>query len=103
LNINTSRSGWTEEELQNFTERYKGPQTDPEWECAICAEGGDEVVWLPCVDDDNQARRHGFHKHCITQWFQVSRVCPLCRAEVSDDVMQGRRGSQRASQRASQR
>ncbi|XP_004306400.1 PREDICTED: uncharacterized protein LOC101311507 [Fragaria vesca subsp. vesca] len=43
--------------------------------CAICwlayARGEHPVSQLPCS--------HYFHEHCIVQWLQINRVCPMCR------------------------
>eukprot|EP00917_Polyrhabdina_sp_WS-2016_P031080 GHVP01066267.1.p1 GENE.GHVP01066267.1~~GHVP01066267.1.p1 ORF type:complete len:379 (-),score=29.36 GHVP01066267.1:1049-2137(-) len=59
----------------------KQPLRLPEFEnmCSICyCEYADEddVAFLPCDD------RHAFHFECIKTWFQRSRDCPTCRADV---------------------
>lgn len=51
--------------------------------CSICLDElfgkGDEkkeVVALPgCL--------HKFHKECVSQWLKTSKICPVCRTEVS--------------------
>lgn len=45
--------------------------------CVICLDKiTDEVVALPCAHDQ-------FHFSCLGTWLQQSRVCPLCKGEVS--------------------
>jgi len=41
--------------------------------CTICQceFDGEERVSLPCC--------HEFHDHCITQWFDSQKTCPVCR------------------------
>lgn len=46
--------------------------------CVICLElfeSTDLVRVLPCS--------HNFHPVCIDRWFEISRLCPLCKCEVS--------------------
>ena len=56
----------------NYEVEYRpgGSQTT----CAICTDDLIEVsivFRLPC--------NHVFHEHCITQWFEMRNMCPLCR------------------------
>ncbi|KAF0890150.1 hypothetical protein E2562_038253 [Oryza meyeriana var. granulata] len=42
--------------------------------CSVCLEvieEGDKLRKMPCF--------HCFHESCISEWLQVSRLCPLCR------------------------
>lgn len=44
--------------------------------CSVCQDDYDlteELLELPCS--------HVFHKDCITQWFDRSNSCPVCRAK----------------------
>uniref|UniRef100_A0A1A9WIM0 RING-type domain-containing protein n=1 Tax=Glossina brevipalpis TaxID=37001 RepID=A0A1A9WIM0_9MUSC len=46
--------------------------------CAICLDGielGSSVIKLPC--------KHMFHELCITRWFRLRYICPLCRSRCS--------------------
>ncbi|CAM0950292.1 unnamed protein product [Alopecurus aequalis] len=46
-------------------------------ECAVCLkdfEAEDKVSTMPC--------NHCFHQGCISEWLQVSCVCPLCRGAL---------------------
>ncbi|KAL6143308.1 hypothetical protein ACLB2K_054003 [Fragaria x ananassa] len=52
--------------------------------CVICmddfADGSADqlVIRLPCANL--------FHAHCISQWLEVNRVCPLCRYAITKEV-----------------
>jgi len=51
--------------------------------CAICLdpyENGQEIRMLPCSE------LHHFHKHCVDQWLQSNRVCPLCKRTLEGVV-----------------
>lgn len=42
--------------------------------CTVCLEGykdGERVLQFPCF--------HIFHGHCVTNWFNISKFCPICR------------------------
>jgi len=46
--------------------------------CTVCLEvyeDGERVLQLPCF--------HIFHGHCATHWLKTSKICPLCRGEVT--------------------
>uniref|UniRef100_A0A0E0K4T9 RING-type domain-containing protein n=1 Tax=Oryza punctata TaxID=4537 RepID=A0A0E0K4T9_ORYPU len=48
-------------------------------ECAVCLEAfrsGDRRRVLPRCE-------HGFHAQCVDSWLRMSRLCPICRAEVA--------------------
>ncbi|XP_006647838.1 E3 ubiquitin-protein ligase ATL23-like [Oryza brachyantha] len=48
-------------------------------ECAVCLEAfraGDRRRVLPRCE-------HGFHAQCVDSWLSMSRLCPMCRAEVA--------------------
>ncbi|KAH0472297.1 MAG: uncharacterized protein KVP18_004864 [Porospora cf. gigantea A] len=56
---------------------------DPPKECSVCLRNysSDETVTLlPCN------KFHLFHKACISEWFEKSRQCPLCRADIVELV-----------------
>lgn len=43
-----------------------------------------------CFDDIEIKRypmscNHSFHEECILRWYHESNVCPVCRAEQTDD------------------
>ncbi|OAY25758.1 E3 ubiquitin-protein ligase Praja-1 [Manihot esculenta] len=45
--------------------------------CSICLEEiliGSEAICMPCS--------HLYHRSCICNWLERSRVCPMCRFEV---------------------
>ncbi len=45
--------------------------------CSVCMDMimTDDLQYLPCA--------HVFHKACISEWFQRSTTCPLCRSELT--------------------
>lgn len=46
--------------------------------CAICLgdyEEEEETAVLPCG--------HMFHAPCVREWFQRSRLCPMCKDDVA--------------------
>ena len=50
--------------------------------CAICIQkfkGVDIIKEFPC--------KHIFHKTCILKWIKRSNICPLCKYDISNDVM----------------
>ncbi|XP_006663210.1 E3 ubiquitin-protein ligase RING1-like [Oryza brachyantha] len=51
-------------------------------QCVICMENyevGDDLSVMPCSD------KHSFHQRCLAEWLARSRLCPLCRKELTDD------------------
>ncbi|KAG8048194.1 hypothetical protein GUJ93_ZPchr0008g12660 [Zizania palustris] len=64
--------------LPSITYRAQDKQDGNMERCVICHvefEEGELLVSLPC--------KHSYHSDCINQWLQLSKVCPLCSAEVS--------------------
>ncbi|KAG2315284.1 hypothetical protein Bca4012_066115 [Brassica carinata] len=49
-----------------------------EAECIICLSEFQEGDSLRVLD----RCKHGFHVHCIQQWFSSSHSCPTCRTDV---------------------
>ena len=49
-------------------------------ECPICLieyREGDEILELNCN------KYHLFHSNCIKNWVKISKICPLCKAQLS--------------------
>lgn len=46
-------------------------------DCSICFDKHYRPVTLPC--------RHVFCEHCIYEWLDRERTCPVCRSEVRED------------------
>ncbi|KAF5734699.1 putative protein binding protein [Tripterygium wilfordii] len=47
-------------------------------QCAICLEdmvGGSRATRMPCL--------HLYHGVCIASWLEKSKLCPLCRSEIT--------------------
>ncbi|KAI9188244.1 hypothetical protein H9P43_002635 [Blastocladiella emersonii ATCC 22665] len=45
--------------------------------CAICIDEyqpGDDLVLLPC--------KHVYHNACLREWLAVSKLCPMCKADI---------------------
>lgn len=58
-----------------------GDEDEEEDLCSICLAAfatGDSCMMLPCM--------HVFHQTCISKWFAVSDVCPLCKRSVLDPL-----------------
>lgn len=56
--------------------------------CNICLEmygDGESVKTLPCM--------HYFHLSCIDKWFSRGRTCPICKIDISKELLQGSSGS----------
>jgi len=54
---------------------HKGP-AEP---CTICCEhfeDGESLRVLPCL--------HRYHTHCIDQWLERSRTCPVCKRDIME-------------------
>ena len=50
-------------------------------DCSVCLEDfvvGDELMILPC--------HHNFHSTCAKEWLKSNHSCPLCRADIYEDV-----------------
>ena len=67
--------------LRNFTELPQNEEVivvvDEEVECCICYEGIVEGKRLNCG--------HIYHKECIDTWFNEKKICPYCRATISNN------------------
>ncbi|KAI9188256.1 hypothetical protein H9P43_002647 [Blastocladiella emersonii ATCC 22665] len=49
--------------------------------CAICIDEyqpGDDLVYLPC--------KHAFHDACLREWLEISKLCPLCKADIATGI-----------------
>lgn len=61
---------------------------EAEWECSICLQYKDDagsetnqsIQELPC--------RHKYHTKCIQTWFQKKVMCPLCKDNVAESVLE---------------
>ena len=74
--------GLTDEQIEASTELLKPAEvaklTD-DITCSICIcefEEGEAVRRLPCH------HLHIYHTECVDQWFQQSRLCPMCKQDV---------------------
>jgi hypothetical protein len=50
--------------------------------CCICLAkyaNNDELRELVCT--------HFFHKDCVDKWLKINALCPLCKAEVGESLM----------------
>ena len=57
-----------------------GPSADRvrDRRCVICLENfrdGDELRVLRCF--------HSFHRNCVDQWLDTSRLCPICKQDIT--------------------
>lgn len=63
---------------------YKNEFPEITRSCAICLENfgnGHYVTYLPCDP------RHHFHTHCITLWLKHSQICPICKSEINERLV----------------
>ena len=53
--------------------------------CWICLENfgadGSNMIQLPCVG------QHIFHKNCIVEWIQHNNTCPICKTEITEEIL----------------
>ena len=50
--------------------------------CPICLQkykSADIIKEFPC--------KHIFHKTCIFKWLKASNVCPLCKHDITDEII----------------
>ncbi|CAI2372996.1 unnamed protein product [Moneuplotes crassus] len=80
------------EKLKRF--RYEELKEELDYEeCSICicafSEVPDELlIVLPCnVGEDRKDKMHVFHEECILEWIKKHRKCPLCRADITKEVI----------------
>lgn len=48
-----------------------------EYECVICLEdikNNDNVILTECF--------HMYHEKCISDWFKISNICPICDRKI---------------------
>ena len=73
-------AGLTADELAELPcQDFKTAAAGTGGDCAVCLEeflAGDRCRLLPRC-------QHGFHAHCVDSWLRKSRLCPVCRAEVT--------------------
>jgi hypothetical protein len=75
--LSQENNGLTDEQINANTHVEQRNEGD----CAICCDdysGNDLRVINRC--------NHAFHIECIDPWFRGNRTCPMCRANVIDDV-----------------
>ncbi|KAK7026163.1 hypothetical protein R3P38DRAFT_2947349 [Favolaschia claudopus] len=53
--------------------------TDSEFICSICQNLLTNPVAIPCLP----SKAHTFCYHCLRQWLDTSKDCPLCRTHIS--------------------
>jgi len=67
--------------LQIMGNRFKSGEN-----CIICfdefKEGDDVIVRLPWEG------KHMFHKKCIVTWIQNNNICPICRTEITEEILE---------------
>jgi len=52
----------------------------PSNDCSICQDSlTAPLEILPCG--------HLFHRQCIKKWFEQRMACPVCRARITDDMI----------------
>jgi hypothetical protein len=74
--------GLTDEQIEAGTELLKPAEVAKladDITCSICIcefEEGEDVRRLPCH------HLHIYHTECVDQWFQQSRLCPMCKQDV---------------------
>ena len=55
-------------------------------DCPICMEPFEReqnIICLPCNNG------HVFHDHCIGEWVKRNNCCPLCKAEITKEAIEG--------------
>ena len=58
-------------------------------ECAICLGGFLDVEQQPKMATPLPCDlRHVFHTDCIREWFQRENKCPLCKTDITREMMQ---------------
>ena len=50
--------------------------------CPICFET------IQSGDKHTLSCEHKFHRQCMVQWYVESNVCPICRAEQKDELLE---------------
>ena len=59
-------------------EERKANEDEIETDCNVCFNTMVEPCTLPCA--------HSFCVFCIRKAMEAGRVCPMCRAEVSEEL-----------------
>mmetsp|Transcript_29372 Transcript_29372/g.25962 ORF Transcript_29372/g.25962 Transcript_29372/m.25962 type:complete len:188 (+) Transcript_29372:322-885(+) len=55
-------------------------------DCPICImpfEKDQNIICLPCNPG------HVFHDNCIGEWVKINNNCPLCKAEITKEAIEG--------------
>eukprot|EP01091_Cochliopodium_minus_P005738 TRINITY_DN1563_c0_g1_i1.p1 TRINITY_DN1563_c0_g1~~TRINITY_DN1563_c0_g1_i1.p1 ORF type:complete len:535 (-),score=153.29 TRINITY_DN1563_c0_g1_i1:11-1615(-) len=76
LEDNNVPKGASKSQIKNL-QQINYVKSEEESKCTICLddfEEGDQLNLLSCF--------HKFHTHCIKDWFQHSKLCPICRHEI---------------------
>ena len=71
-NIETEFSNITPTDINKYKTYLCKHQTEKT--CTICLENfkiGESITQLPC--------KHYFHKECLSKWFSLKNICPLCK------------------------
>ena len=62
--------------------------------CCICLAkyaNNDDLRELPCS--------HFFHKECVDKWLKINALCPLCKGEVGESILNSLSGANSSLQR----
>ena len=70
--------------LKNIATMKFDPSLHSDDDCIICMEPyteEQEIIQLPCN------AKHYFHSHCITQWVDRNASCPICKREITQQIL----------------
>jgi hypothetical protein len=75
--------GLTQYEIDNYTLiKDTLHESDLTKQCVICQDNykiTDKMRYLPCF--------HNFHPECIDQYFESSKRCPLCKIDITTNII----------------
>lgn len=76
-----------------FPQEKKVSKDCDEDDCPVCLDrfsSGQSVMCLPC--------EHRFHRDCLTPWLERHSQCPVCRANIPDQLLLSSRSNHRKAE-----